>query len=126
MRRPKLIGCAGITPRRESRRIGCSRKHANNKDGAINYTYDAVGNRKTLNATLPPAGGISYTYDADDRLGSDQYDNNGNTILSGGTSDVYDFENHLIQKGGVTIVYPSWRLGQHDQRNGNCHFQCLQ
>jgi len=38
-------------------------------------------------------------------LGSDQYDNNGNTILSGGTSDVYDFENHLIQKGGVTIVY---------------------
>ena len=77
----------------------------NNKNGAINYTYDAVGNRKTLNATLPPAGGISYTYDADDRLGSDQYDNNGNTILSAGVSDVYDFENHLIQKGGVTIVY---------------------
>ena len=75
------------------------------KNGAINYTYDAVGNRKTLNATLPPAGGMNYSYDADDRLASDQYDSNGNTILSAGISDVYDFENHLTQKGGVTIVY---------------------
>jgi hypothetical protein len=40
------------------------------KNGAMSYTYDNVGNRKTLAATLPPAGGISYTYDADDRLGS--------------------------------------------------------
>ena len=75
------------------------------KNGSIGYTYDAVGNRKTLNATLPPAGAMNYSYDADDRLASDQYDNNGNTILSGGISDVYDFENHLVQKGGVAIVY---------------------
>ena len=26
----------------------------------------------------------AYTYDQDDRLGCDQYDSNGNTILSGG------------------------------------------
>jgi YD repeat-containing protein len=77
----------------------------NNKNGAINYTYDAVGNRKTLNATLPPAGGISYTYDADDRLGSDQYDSAGNTTNSGGIGNTYDFENHLITHGGVTVVY---------------------
>jgi RHS repeat-associated protein len=77
----------------------------NNKDGAINYTYDAVGNRKTLNATLPPAGGMSYTYDADDRLGSDQYDADGNTISSFGTANTYDFENRLTTHGGVTIVY---------------------
>jgi YD repeat-containing protein len=31
----------------------------NNKNGAITYTYDSVGNRKTLSSTLPPAGGIS-------------------------------------------------------------------
>jgi RHS repeat-associated protein len=77
----------------------------NGKNGAINYTYDAVGNRKTLNATLPPAGGISYTYDADDRLGSDQYDGDGNTTLSGGISNTYDFENHMTTHGGVTVVY---------------------
>jgi RHS repeat-associated protein len=76
-----------------------------NKDGAINYTYDNVGNRKTLNATLPPAGGISYTYDADDRLGSDTYDPDGNTVNSGGIANSYDFENHLITHGAVTIVY---------------------
>jgi len=77
----------------------------NNKNGAISYTYDAVGNRKTLNSTLPPAGSNSYTYDADDRLSTDQYDANGNTVLSAGVSDAYDFENHLIQKGGVILAY---------------------
>ncbi len=75
------------------------------KNGTISYTYDSVGNRKTLTSTLPPIGGMTYNYDADDRLTSDNYDANGNTILSGGVSDVYDFENHLVQKGGVTIVY---------------------
>jgi RHS repeat-associated protein len=75
------------------------------KNGAIAYTFDAVGNRKTLNATLPPAGAISYTYDADDRLGSDTYDAAGNTINSGGIADSYDFENHLITHGAVAVVY---------------------
>ena len=76
-----------------------------NNNGAIPYTYDSVGNRKTLASTLPPQGGMTHTYDADDRLGSDQYNGNGNTILSAGIADAYDFENHLTQKGGVTIVY---------------------
>ncbi|HKM49517.1 MAG TPA: RHS repeat-associated core domain-containing protein, partial [Terriglobales bacterium] len=76
-----------------------------NKNGTISFTYDAVGNRKTLSSTLPPAGGNVYTYDADDRLGSDQYDANGNTTSSFGVADAYDFENHLIQKGSVTVVY---------------------
>jgi len=48
---------------------------------------------------------MAYSYDADDRLSSDNYDPNGNTILSGGVADVYDFENHMIQKGAVVIVY---------------------
>jgi RHS repeat-associated protein len=42
---------------------------------------------------------------ADDRLTSDAYDANGNTVNSGGLTSVYDFENHLIQKGGATMVY---------------------
>jgi len=29
----------------------------------------------------------------------------GNTVLSTGISDVYDFENHLVQHGGVAVVY---------------------
>jgi YD repeat-containing protein len=77
----------------------------NGHNGTASYTYDAVGNRTMLSSTLPPAGGTSYSYDADDRLASDSYDANGNTVLSGGVSDSYDFENHLTQHGAVTIVY---------------------
>jgi RHS repeat-associated protein len=39
------------------------------------------------------------------RLGSDQYDADGNTINSVGVANSYDFENHLITHGGVTVVY---------------------
>jgi RHS repeat-associated protein len=77
----------------------------NNKNGAISYTYDAVGNRKTLSSTLPPAGATNYSYDLDDRLLTDQYDPDGNTINSLGIANTYDFENHLIAHGGVTIAY---------------------
>lgn len=76
-----------------------------NNNGAASYTYDAAGNRKTFNTTIPPAGGNTYTYDADDRLGSDQYDADGNTISSLGVANTYDFENHLLTHGGATVVY---------------------
>jgi len=76
-----------------------------NNNGVGSYTYDAVGNRKTLSSTLPPAGGMNYGYDADDRLASDQYDADGNTTNSVGIANTYDFENHLITHGGVTIAY---------------------
>jgi hypothetical protein len=32
---------------------------------------------------------------------ADVYDDNGNTVSSGGTQNSYDFENHLIQHGAV-------------------------
>src|ERR1700734_390321 len=54
-------------------------------NGAESYTYDAVGNRKTLASTIPSLpGSISYTYDAHDRLTTATYDNDGNTTSSGG------------------------------------------
>ena len=67
------------------------------------FVYDAVGNRKQwlVNGLVTN----TYTYDADDRLGSDQYDADGNTTNSLGVPSSYDFENHLIQKGAVTVVY---------------------
>jgi YD repeat-containing protein len=75
------------------------------KNGAISYTYDNVGNRLTLNTTLPPAGGMTYSYDVDDRLGSEQDDAEGNAFAAHGIS-FYDFENHLQnQAGAVSIFY---------------------
>jgi len=67
------------------------------------FTYDAVGNRRQWLVN----GAVSnvYTYDADDRLGSDTYDANGNTVNSLGTANTYDFENHLVSHGGVSLLY---------------------
>jgi len=48
---------------------------------------------------------MSYTYDANDRLTTDSYDSNGNTISSSGVSFTYDFENRLLMKGAVINVY---------------------
>ncbi len=75
-------------------------------NGAVNYTYDAVGNRKQMASTLPGVVAGLWNYDANDRFtAGDTYDANGNTTSSGGITAAYDFENRLIQKGGVTIVY---------------------
>jgi RHS repeat-associated protein len=75
----------------------------NNHDGTTSYQYDSVGNRKQLLVNGTTAN--TYTYDPDDRLGSDQYDADGNTTNSGGTANTYDFENHMTQHGLVTLVY---------------------
>jgi RHS repeat-associated protein len=75
-------------------------------NGAESYTYDGVGNRKTLTSTIPSLpGGNSYSYDANDRLSTDTYDNDGNTISSGGVASTYDFENRMLTHGSVTMVY---------------------
>lgn len=75
----------------------------NNHNGTTSYQYDSVGNRKQLLVNGTTAN--TYTYDPDDRLGSDQYDADGNTTNSGGTANTYDFENHMTQHGLVTLVY---------------------
>jgi len=65
-----------------------------------------VGNRKQITSTLAPVPAGLWNYDANDRFtAGDSYDANGNTTSSGGIANVYDFENHLIQKAGVSIVY---------------------
>ncbi len=75
-------------------------------NGAVNYTYDPVGNRTQISSTLAPIPAGTLNYDANDRFTvGDTYDANGNTTSSGGIADVYDFENHLVQQGGVAIVY---------------------
>src|SRR5262249_43247806 len=73
---------------------------ANN--GAVGYTYDPVGNRLTRSSTLAAVSSATHTYDANDRLANDIYDNNGNTTGAGGNTYAYDFENHLSeQNAGV-------------------------
>jgi RHS repeat-associated protein len=76
------------------------------KNGAVSYTFDSVGNRMQRNSTLPAvvATGL-LNYDANDRTATDPYDANGNPLQSGAGANVYDFENRLVQAGGVSLVY---------------------
>ena len=73
--------------------------------GTVGYLYDPVGNRTSMTSTLGAVPAGLWNYDANDRLTTDTYDNDGNTVSSAGIQNVYDFENHLIQHGGITYQY---------------------
>ncbi len=86
----------------------------NAKAGSVTYGLDPVGNRLSLGlsqgANLPgisPIQSGSISYDPDDRLSTETYDANGNTLTSGGKTFAYDFENRLksMNNGAVTIQY---------------------
>src|SRR5260370_4136831 len=74
-------------------------------NGTVNYTYDVVGNRTQMTSTLNAVPGGTFSYDANDRLTTDGYDANGNTISSRGLSYTFDFENRLAGKRGLSVVY---------------------
>jgi len=77
--------------------------------GDIDYGLDPVGNRLNMNSTVLGIPSQVNTFDDNDRLNSDTYDANGNTVgaaVPGGTAtDTYDFENRLTNRvvGATTI-----------------------
>jgi RHS repeat-associated protein len=73
--------------------------------GTTTYSYDPVGNR--VGRSSPTFGATLSSLDANDRLSTDSYDNDGNTIGTGVNAFSYDFENHLTgeNNGAVSIVY---------------------
>jgi RHS repeat-associated protein len=75
-------------------------------NGAVAYTYDAVGNRLTRASDVAPVAPAAATYDANDRLNGAAYDANGNTKNLGGAAYGYDFENRITSTGdGASFVY---------------------
>jgi hypothetical protein len=75
------------------------------KNGQVSYAFDSVGNRLQRNSTLPAIAATGLlNYDANDRTSTDPYDANGNLLASGAGTNVYDFENRLVQAGGVKLV----------------------
>ncbi len=74
-------------------------------NGTASYSYDPVGNRLNRSSSIAPVPSQSSTYDPNDRLPSDTYDNNGNTIASMSNSYSYDFENHLTNLNGGSMRY---------------------
>ena len=75
-------------------------------NGSVGYGLDPVGNRLSQGSTIPGIGTGSFTYDADDRLNTETYDANGNTLVTGARTFTYDFENRLqsMTEGTVTVT----------------------
>ena len=77
------------------------------KNGSVAYSLDPVGNRLSDTSTLSGVNSGTETFDADDRLSTETYDGNGNTLSSGGKTFTYDSENRLttMNSGAVTLLY---------------------
>jgi RHS repeat-associated protein len=77
-------------------------------NGAVTYDLDPVGNRLNQNSSLPGIATGSATFDTNDRLSTESYDNNGNTLTTGNRTFTYDFENRLktmaVNNGPVTVT----------------------
>lgn len=74
--------------------------------GNLFYQYDSVGNRTNRTSGLGLMS-QSLSYNTDDQLTTDTYDNNGNTTVSGGINYKFDYENRLTNynNGQVVFVY---------------------
>src|SRR5437879_8074119 len=64
-----------------------------------------------MTSTLNGIPGGSFSYDANDRIGGDTFDANGNTTSSAGISSTYDFENRMLTRGAVTIILSTTAMG---------------
>jgi RHS repeat-associated protein len=78
--------------------------------GAAGYGYDPVGNRTNRASTISLLASQTNTFNTNDWLTTDAYDNNGNTLSStnnGGTTGPcqYDVMNHLTNFNGILMVY---------------------
>jgi RHS repeat-associated protein len=84
----------------------------NNVNGSVAYGLDPVGNRLTETSSLNGVNSGSFGYNADDEVSTETYDNNGNTLTTGGKTFTYDAENHLTGMSGggttVSIVYDAF------------------
>ena len=81
------------------------------KDGVLSYSpgLDPVGNRTSATSTISGFAPISGTFNQDDELSSEGYnDGNGNVTsavtAAGSKTFAYDSENHLISMGGTAAL----------------------
>jgi len=76
-------------------------------NGTISYGYDAVGNRTSRTSSVAGIPTVaSSTYDANDRLNGNTYNNNGDTTVAGGITYGYDFRDKLTSAtGGLAMTY---------------------
>ncbi len=74
--------------------------------GTISYKYDGVGNRTNRTSSVSGVSTVSASFNSNDQLTTDIYDNNGSTRTNGSNILAYDVENHLTNAtvSGTNIV----------------------
>jgi RHS repeat-associated protein len=77
------------------------------KNGAATYGLDPVGNRTSGSSSISGLSPVSGSYNQDDQLASESYDQNGNVIAANGKTFTYDSQNQLVSMNGgaVQIMY---------------------
>jgi RHS repeat-associated protein len=78
--------------------------------GTVGYGFDAVGNRLTRSSSVPGVATRADSFTVDDRLASDGYDANGNTVRSSQGNDAYTTEDRIRSRNRpdgtvVSIAY---------------------
>ena len=78
-------------------------------DGSDGYSdptgFDAVGNRRSRTSTIAGVAGVAgVTYDSRDRISTQTFDDNGNTISAGGRTFTYDFRDFLKGATAPTVA----------------------
>jgi YD repeat-containing protein len=74
-------------------------------NGSIAYAYDSVGNRLSRTSSVAGVPSTTSSYDNNDRLMSDSWDPNGNTVQSGANQYGYDSENRLLSLNRTAANY---------------------
>ncbi len=76
------------------------------KNGNVAYGLDPVGNRLSETSSLSGVPSGSFGYNADDEVSTESYDQDGNTLATGGKTFAYDSQNHMVSMGStVALVY---------------------
>lgn len=74
-------------------------------NGSVGYTFDKVGNRLTRTSTIPGLPDQLFTYDDNDRADGTTWDANGAATVLDSITNRYDFEDHLLARGNITLTY---------------------
>jgi RHS repeat-associated protein len=77
------------------------------ENGSVSYGLDPVGNRQSATSSISALSPVSGSFNQDDELASETYDQNGNvTRIANGNTFGYDSENHLMSMGStVALTY---------------------
>jgi RHS repeat-associated protein len=75
-----------------------------NVSSNLAYAYDVVGNRTNRTSSMSSLTNQNFTFNTNDWLTTDHYDNNGNTTNSSGNAYQYDVMNHLTNLNGTVFM----------------------